>query len=577
MTERAGNSLSLIEGTFEATVGRYKYLPDVIALAPEIRQLFANATAGQKQDRQHLANDYLERVNSKAGSAALFVLDAEGTGVASSNWRNPRESFVGQSYSDRPYRIGAIRSGEGHFYGQGKTTLVPGYFLATAIEIDGRTAGVAVVKINLAPLERQWSDAGEPVAVADEHGVVFLTSQAPWRYRPLEPLDSKTLAEIGATKQYPGLNTKPLLAPGTPLDDGKSVQLEAGDTNRNRILLRRNLSSFGWTLIFFGDPNEVAQQAFTVAAAACFATIAALMGIFSIQQRLRMLDIERRAKNELELRVTERTLELTSANLRLQDEVEERKKAEAELFRTRDRLIEAARRAALGQFLAGLVHEVNQPLAALRTYLASTKLLVSRGKTSEVESNLGTMQTVLNHLSQLSSRLKMMARGDTKELQPTNLSESVARVLLLLRPHFEQLDIELSVEAEPRAWILGDGVRLDQILLNLLNNASDALRGRECGHVRLSLACEGGRAILVVEDNGTGVPTEITARLFEPFVTTKDPGIGLGLGLATVQRIVADHNGAILYRRSKLGGAAFIVEFPVIAAPASAEFAGAEA
>jgi two-component system, NtrC family, C4-dicarboxylate transport sensor histidine kinase DctB len=573
LSERANNSLSLVASTLEATIGRYQYLPDVIALAPEVRNLFAEtpAQADSLVNRRQVANSYLERVNSTAGSAVLYVLDHEGTGIASSNWRDPIYSFVDKSYKERPYRIEAMSGGEGRFYGEGKTTLIPGYFLAAAIRKDGDTAGIAVVKIDLAMLEKEWKSAEEPVAVADENGVLFLSAEAVWRYRPLVELGSAALAGIQASKQYPDLRNEPLLGKERPYRIGRLVRLNrtAKDDLETRILFTRTLPALSWTLVYFGDPAEVTGPAAFAAALAALAVIAVFLGAFVIHARLRTLQVERKAKQELEIRVQERTSELSQANLRLLAEVEERRKTEAELFRTRDRLIEAARRAALGQFLAGLVHETNQPLAALRTYLASTKLLVAKEKIGEAATNLTTMQTVLDHLSQLSGRLKMMIRGDTKELQPANLSESGCRVVSLLKPHFEALGIALTVDLAPDIWVRGDSVRLDQVLLNLLNNASDALSGREGGHVRISLSLENGRAILLVEDNGPGVPAAQISRLFEPFFTTKERGMGSGLGLVTVQRIVADHDGTIEYRRSDLGGAAFQILFPAASARAA--------
>jgi two-component system C4-dicarboxylate transport sensor histidine kinase DctB len=573
LSERANTSLSLVASTLQATIGRYQYLPDVIALAPEVRNLFAEkpVEAAGLPDRRQVANSYLDRVNSKAGSAVLYVLDHEGTGLASSNWRDPVYSFVDKSYKERPYRIEAMNGGEGRFYGEGKTTSLPGYFLAAAIRKDSQIHGIAVVKIDLTKLEKEWKDAKEPVAAADENGVLFLSSEAVWRYRPLRELGSAALARIHAAMQYPDLHNEALLGKERPYRGGRLVELKmaAKDDPETRIVFTRPLAALGWTLVYFGDPGEVRRPAAFAAALAGLALIAVFMGGFVIQQRLRTLQVERKAKRELEIRVQARTSELSEANLRLQAEVEERRKAEAELFRTRDRLIEAARRAALGQFLAGLVHETNQPLAALRTYLASTKLLVSKSKIGEAAANLGTMQTVLDHLSQLSGRLKMMIRGDTKEFQPANLSESAGRVLSLLKPHFEELGIALNAGIAPDIWVHGDSVRLDQVLLNLLNNASDALSGRECGHLRISLAVENGRASLLVEDNGPGVPQEQLLHLFEPFFTTKERGMGSGLGLATVQRIVADHDGTIEYRRSELGGAAFHILFPVARARAA--------
>src|SRR5262249_51648803 len=146
-------------------------------------------------------NRYLEAVNRSAGSLALFVMDSTGRTLASSNWRDAT-SFVGKSYEFRPYFKDAVEKGEGRYYAIGATSGIPGYFLSHRIETAAGALGVAVVKVDMSPLERAWREAGERAGLADRAGMIFLSSIDEWRYRPLFPLSDNDRQRILSEKQY---------------------------------------------------------------------------------------------------------------------------------------------------------------------------------------------------------------------------------------------------------------------------------------------------------------------------------------------------------------------------------------
>ncbi len=568
---QASDQLHLIGSTFEVAVGRYRYLPTVLAQARQIGSLFEGPGNPATVDA---ANRYLENLNRTAGSAALFGLDLNGVARASSNWNSPT-SFVGLNYQTRPYFRDALARGAGRFYAVGRTTGEPGYFLSVPILIAEREVGVAVVKIDLRPLARDWTTASEPVAIADEAGILILSAVPEWQYRPVDEIDSARINRLTVDHDYPAarLASGALLDRTGPEASGTLITLRqpAPDTgslsgSRERILFSRALEPHGWTLLYFAPLDEARRSARTSA------MIAALSGLLLMalgllwRQRLRNLVQERDAKQQLEVLVRQRTAELTAANTHLAAEIAEHRQAEVELRRARDDLIQADKLAAIGQALAGLAHEINQPLAALRTYLASTGQFLRTGNAQVAQGNLSIMRDVIDHLAGLTGRLKTLARRGGDGRRPIQFAASVGRVLELLRYRINDLGIELSAELDQEVQVLGDEARLDQVVLNLINNAIEAVEVGTDKRTLVRLASDGTEAILTVEDSGPGVLPEHANRLFEPFFTTKQVGQGLGLGLATVHRIVTDHGGSVACGRAALGGAVFTVRLPLAVA-----------
>lgn len=242
--------------------------------------------------------------------------------------------------------------------------------------------------------------------------------------------------------------------------------------------------------------------------------------------------------------------------------------ATREVDRLRDRLAHAARLGILGEMVSGIAHEVNQPLAAISTYASAGRRMLSKGMTTP-----GELIEVLDKISRQAERAGQVIRG----LRTMARGRSTERTLLELNPLVEEVaqlvEIDLHGTSQCLALDLGnglppvlvDGVQIQQVLINLIRNAAEAMR--ESGHgeqVQVSTRKVDERTLeFRVADEGPGVPPDVEARLFDPFLTTKSQGMGLGLSIC--RSIVQAHGGDMTYRRSERGGAEFIVRLPTAA------------
>ena len=305
--------LVLLGRALEQTVDRYRALPQVLALDPELRAAVAAPVDEATRRRLNLR---LEEANRTAQASTLTLIDAEGTAVAASNWREPG-SNVGEHYGFRPYVRQALAEGQGRFYGIGVTTGVPGYFLSELVRGgDGAPLGVVVIKIQLTALEREWLRVEGTVLVSDRHGVVFLASQDDWRYRTLRALGPAALRELEATRQYGTQPLRPMAVrrERTLGDDAIQARLDAPARGDDWLWVRAPLQEPGWTLHLLRDATSATAAAARQAAiaAALLWLALALLGLF-VQQRRRIAALRQRNRVELEALVQQHAQELRTA------------------------------------------------------------------------------------------------------------------------------------------------------------------------------------------------------------------------------------------------------------------------
>lgn len=542
MQREANDRLALIASTFDATVARYRYLPAVLSLADPIRELYrdphdASATAA--------ANRYLKSLNQGARSAELYVLDGTGLALAASNF-DQDSSFVGHNYAFRAYFVDAMRAGEGHYYAVGATTGQPGYFLSHRIVEGGKTLGVAVVKIDLTALEADWARAGDLVAMEDENGVIFLASREDWKYRPLLPVPAARLAELNAVQQFgQAIDPAPVFV---PRGDRQRIQIGhargRGNAELGEYALQVHPRDQGWKLLLFSDVLDARRNAATVAIAGVFALIASLLVLLVAHQRRQAVRAKLEAHDVLERRVAERT---------------------EELRRTLESLVQSAKLASLGQALAGVAHEINQPLAALITYVASSRVLLRRNEVDRAAANLDLMSSIAERMMALIDHLRMFARKETGTRSAVDLAPVIDNAVRLLqyRIDHEHIEVVRAAPVEP-LHSLANPIRLEQVVVNLLSNAIDAMRDRERRVLAVTLGRRDDSAVIEVSDSGAGIASEHIKSLFDPFFTTKEIGEGLGLGLSISYGIVREFGGDILVDSAPGRGSTFKVVIPVM-------------
>ena len=569
--------LDLYSASLEREIGKYAFLPGTLGLERDVLDLL------RQPDGARLApqvNAYLEQLNERAGTLSIYVIDAKGHVMATSNWRRA-DSFLGEDLSFRPYFRDAMATGSGRFFGIGTTRGEPGYYLASTLVDDSRTLGVAVIKVSLDQLEKTWSTVEAPAMVSDENGVVILGSVADWKFTTLRPLDDATRSAFDQTLQYNRRALKPLgLQELAELDHGaRLVRIARASPEpvsvypvAGRFLAQsRPLPGTPWTLTVLSHLEQVDDMVQSRTALAVVGAAFLFMLGMMLDERRRHLKAKlaaraalQKAHDELERKVAERTADLSAANLQLQGEVAERTAAERTLRAAQDELVQAGKLAVIGQLATGIAHELNQPLAALRTLSGNAARFLERGDTDTARSNLERIGHLVDRMGNITGQLRAFARKSSGQAQPVALCRAIDNALALLEQRLRQSRADVRRHCpQPEPFALCDANRLEQVLVNLIGNALDAMDGSPAPCIELDFAVAGDRVRLSVRDHGPGLADEALAHLFEPFFTTKSAGAGLGLGLTISAGIVRDFGGTLTGANHPEGGAVFTLDIPL--------------
>lgn len=583
LSERAGiralaedgeRQLELNARAVESEITKYNYLPSLLELNDDVRRLLQTPSNYRRQR----VNDYLEGLNGRSGSLATYVLDTSGRVLATSNWREP-SSYLGEDLSFRAYFQDAVQGKPGRFYGIGSTTGEPGYYLAHGLRQGERIIGVAVVKVRLDALEQRWQRARLEAYVSDENGIIILSSDPARRLKAVQALGPNTRERLARSLQYHWWaleELQPLAR--TPLGDGiEQVSYASAATGErapgriNYLEQSRPLADTPWRLTLLSplqDQRRAAIGNALLAAGACalliFFGLALNQRRKVIATRLAAREALQRANDELERRIAERTADLSASNERLKAEIRERRQTEAHLRQTQDELVQAGKLAVIGQMSTSIAHELNQPLAALRTLSGNTVRFLARGALDVAGSNLQTINELVDRMGKITASLRAFARRSDDHGQ-ASLGQAVEAALMLLQPRLQRspAQIEHAYASDTRLGI--DQTRLEQILVNLIGNALDAMGAQAERHLWLSGAAEGDSYRLEVRDNGPGIAPELRGHLFEPFFTTKPGEQGLGLGLTLSASLAAAAGGSLGVRHPESGGTAFVLSLALLA------------
>ncbi|MGB3338913.1 MAG: ATP-binding protein [Devosia sp.] len=555
--------LQIFDRTLEANIERFHYLPAAIAQSAEIRALLENP---DDEDLLEGANGYLSRLNSTAVSDELFVVNTDGQSVAASNWWS-HVSLVGHSYGIRPYFIEAMADGDAKYYAVGMTTQVPGYFLATRIDGPDGPLGVAVVKINIGEIEAVWWRSGELLGMFDANEVAILSTRPDWRYRALQAPSSSHLAELNADQRYFGVSIEPggIVQSLEPWRDSELAVLSSTDEDVNGQFMveRMRIPIHGWQLLSFTPIASITRAAWSSAAYTALAVTACLAATLLFRQRQVLIRARLEDHAQLEDRVRLRTRELQHSNERLNAEIIEREQAERERRKAQDGLVQAAKLASLGQALAGVAHEVSQPIAALRTQASSAKLLAG-DQAPALQDVLRSMDGVIGRLSDLTSHLKTFARREGAISIQSDAGHIVANAVEMAGHLMSSGGLCIDVDgADQPLVVVGNPIHIEQILVNLITNAADAMNHLASARILIRLGMQGDMAAIAVIDTGTGIADDVRTTLFDPFITTKEPGKGLGLGLSISYGLARDMNGSIDVTPTPGGGATFTLTLPL--------------
>ena len=525
---RAELRLALYGGNVLSELQRNSIVPQLLARDPEL--IGALNSSDFSRSTQRLMS-FVEEI----GAASLMLLDRQGRTVASTDRNN-----LGKMHAHQEYYQEALSSNKTVFSVANKASGEAGFFYSRQVEFQNNAIGVVLVEVDLLKFQRAWAGISEAVLVIGSAGKIILATEPKWR----------GLTETTALRRQPPQNAieraMRLTSDWTSLPADAYLQGEAVMRIEGQIPFR------GWKIISFTTYASVREKVNGILALEIMVFALLFVGIFYLSNRrtaLRLMFFQR----ESEI--------LRDLNTRLQREISEREKMQKTLEVAEQSLAQSSKLAALGEMSAAVSHELNQPLAAMKTYLAGAALLIRRNRTDEALAAFDRIDGLIERMGAITRQLKSYARKGDARSQPLDMSDALTSALSMMEPQLKHSNVRIrQILPDQSVLVIGDRMRIEQVLVNLLRNALDALKSVSDPEIEVILS-KGETATLTVRDNGPGIND--LDLLFEPFHTTKEPGDGVGLGLAISSGIVADFGGRITARNASDGGAVFEVTLPI--------------
>jgi len=564
LAEEGSSRLELYVTYLRGVLEKYENIPQLLA----DDQLLIEILKDPRNPEQIVfMNHYLEKINNVSNASDTYLMDKEGLTIASSNW-NGENPFVGQNFSYRPYFKEAMQGRLGRYFALGTTSSLRGYYFAYPVCHHDTIIGALVIKINIDSVEKNWGREDQTFIVTDTDGIIFLSTNQDWRFRTLTPLPTILYQSVMESRRYPQASLKSLdMVVEQKIDAGHLVRISPSKDHPSKKYLLQNsaMPQAGWNVQILSDTKRIERFVFLIfLVISSILVLAGLLILVLRQRRQRKLDLrgfEEQARKvlqhtneELESRVAERTKALTKINYLLRKEIDDRKRTETDLQNTRSELIHAAKMAALGQMSAGINHELNQPLAAIRSYSDNGKLFLQKGRLNDTLWNLEQISELTERMAQIGWQLKQFSRKTSGQMTTVPLHGVIDGALEILGPIIRKSTIQIEVDLQPEdIKVCANLVLLQQVIVNIIGNALHAVEGAAIKKISVTAARKDGKVVITVEDSGAGIPAEHLPHIFEPFFTTKQSGQGLGLGLTITERILRDMRGEIYVLASPTG------------------------
>ncbi|NRP11808.1 C4-dicarboxylate transport sensor protein DctB [Aliiroseovarius sp. xm-m-379] len=526
---RAELRVALYSGNLISELQRNSVVPLLLSRDPALINALNSGDFAHSSAR---LISYLDEIEAKS----LVLLDGDGRIVAATN----RET-LGESHRSEPHFVDALRSSETVFSAVPTEAGAYEFTYSRKIEAGNKVIGVIVVEVDLRKFEKSWAGISDAVLVTNSEGNVILATEARWRGKP-ENEALEAVPAMAAIRRNFRNSAEWTALPSEMLFLGEAVMRQEA-----RVPFQ------GWRIASFTSYASVREKVNAVLSLEIMA--------FAMLLSLTFYLISRRAQFR-SVRFAQESADLRLLNNQLQREIAERQRAEKNLQVAEQTLAQSSKLAALGEMSAAVSHELNQPLAAMKTYLAGAKLLLQRKRPDEALSSFQRIDDLIERMGAITKQLKSYARKGGDAFEPMDVRECVSSALSMMEPQLKSREVRITrnIPRDP-VMVMGDRLRLEQVLINLMRNAIDATKTVEAPQVDI-IVSRGDYALISVRDNGDGV-TDLD-NLFEPFYTTKAPGDGVGLGLAISSGIVNDFGGRLTARNGQDGGAVFEVELPLL-------------
>ena len=578
----------------DSELEKFKQIPDLLSHDQRLLSYFDDNAQASKITTMQL-NKLLFDWSNQSQADTIYIHDQSGTVVASSNYQKTR-TFVGENFSFRPYFASAIKGDKTHYVALGARSNVRGYFLSLPLYIADNIVGVITVKVSLENLENILTSDEFEIVVLDSNQVVFLSSQHDWLYQSLLPLTQTQQQEIARNRQYGQSQISIIDA-----FQASSVTSSNPPTSNQTQLMTNQLSRLGSFKLY---PASTSNNQYQVVALketktelrkvlqvdAIFMVIYSLVVliVWSWRQTYLAKIALTQLNQNLEQTVDKRTHYLKQSNDQLQQTIYQYQESQLKLKQTEQELTQTAKLAVLGELSASINHEINQPLAALRTYSENSLKLLEMERTDLVKSNLEKMIALNSTITDIIARLKVFTRKVTKqEHHVANLHQAVNNSTSIMNAVMIKQGITLRLSTIPDDLNIAiHPTELEQVLVNLIHNATQALQQQALQQqdllqqaieqqsldhqdltqpaspqIGIEWQLQNDTCKITVWDNGIGMADDKLNQLFDPFFTTKPEGLGLGLSIS--KRIIEAYNGTITASQHQPSRMMFTLDIPL--------------
>ncbi|WP_373951838.1 ATP-binding protein [Vibrio pomeroyi] len=604
VTQQLNEAANKANLQIDSELDKFKQIPDLLSHDPRLLSYFDTSPQADKISAAQL-NNLLFEWSGQSQADTIYIHDPSGTVVASSNYQKPR-TFVGENFSFRPYFASAIRGNKTQYVALGARSDVRGYFLSSPLYIDEEIVGVITVKVSLENLENILTSDDFEIVVLDSNQVVFLSSQASWLYHSLLPLTQQQQTDIALQRQYGQSEISIIEAfrssNSQPEANNASQTNHLQSNDIRKELTANQLFKLGAFNLY---PAAISNNQYQVVALKetkaellkvmqidiTFVVIYSLVMLiaWSWRQTYVAKVALTRLNQNLEQTVDKRTQYLKQSNQQLQQTIFQYQESQLKLKQTEQELTQTAKLAVLGELSASINHEINQPLAALRTYSENSLKLLEMDRTDLVKSNLGKMIALNTSITEIIARLKVFTRKVTKqEHHVANLHQAINNATSILSALMIKQGITLRLSTVPDDINIAiHPTELEQVLVNLIHNATQALQQQAIDQqalylqqnslqqttVQLTAAQQAIPQIgvewqlhedmcqVIIWDNGIGMSADKLEQLFDPFFTTKPEGLGLGLSIS--KRIIEAYHGSISATLLEPTGMVFSLNIPL--------------
>lgn len=540
----------------ENQLERFVYIPQLLSRQGIIVETLK---ADDNSAQLDITNHHLESINEIIGASDTYLLDASGTTIAASNW-SKSISFIDHNFAFRPYFQQAMNDQRGHYFALGSTSGQRGYYFSYPVKYAAEILGVVVIKMDLSSIEKDWSGKAQHFMVTDKNHIIFISSETSWLFRSMVPLSTALQNEISNSRRYLSREIKSLSFSGDLNKSPTSLRFNAaGQVGKNYLSLTKTLKNVDWQVrVLTPTTSLLINITMLILFLSLFYLLIYLVHVLISQKQSRHKEqvlLQAKAKQQLEFQVMQRTSALRA-------EIDERRKAERALRETQKELIQSAKLAVLGQLSASISHELNNPLAAIRSYAENAITFLNLDKNDKVSNNLTRITYLTDRMAKISSQLKAFARKSDGELSLISLQPVLLAAHELVKPQLKasQVLLEMDLPDKP-VQVKAEPIQLEQIVVNLLSNAIQAMEECEEKQIKITLSVQDNQAQVEVIDIGIGIKQSDLTLLFEPFFTTKETGLGLGLSIS--QQIITNMHGKIWAKNRQNQGAKFCISLPL--------------